>query len=45
MGRGRGHFVEQERQSTSKGSLAVVGRAAALSGGENRHDYVTIARV
>jgi hypothetical protein len=41
---GRSYSVVQERRLKTKGSLAAVVHAAALSGGEGRHGDAAIAR-
>jgi len=41
---GRSHSVVRERRLKTKGSLAAVGNAVALSRGEGRHEGAALAR-
>jgi hypothetical protein len=41
---GRSHSVVRERRLKTKGSLAAVGNAAALPGGEGRNEDAAFAR-
>jgi hypothetical protein len=42
---GRSYSVVRERRLETKGSLAAVGNAAALSSGEDRNEDAAFARV